>query len=141
MDSFEFIYNIYDTFTFPVVAEDVESQAVFGLVEDVVDVSWAPNNSYVSKYINEELNIRAQPKIVYRSGEVSIPHGSKLYEPGQTFSIGDQMTDLPLSASYMGTIEEVTYSFGTEDDQSLGCKFVDLTPLGYYDYRADQENF
>ena len=141
VDSFEFIYNIYDTFTFPVVAEDVESQQVFGLVEDVVDVSWAPNNSYVSKYINEELNIRSQPKIVYRSGEVSIPHGSKLYEPGQTFSIGDQMTDLPLSASYMGTIEEVTYSFGTEDDQSLGCKFVDLTPLGYYDYRADQENF
>ncbi len=139
--SFEFIYNIYDTFIFPLVAEDVESQAVFGLVEDIVDVSWARTNSYVSKYINEELNIRSRPKIVYQSGEVSVPHGSKLYEPGQTFSIGDEMTDLPLSASYMGTIEEVTYSFGTEDDQSLGCKFVDLTPIGYYDYRADQETF
>ena len=141
VNSFEFIYNIYDTFTFPIIAEDVESQEVFGLVEDVVDVSWAPTNSYVSKYINEELNIRSKPKIVYRSGEVSIPHGSKLYEPGQTFSIGDQMTDLPLSASYMGTIDEVTYAFGEEQDQSLGCKFVDLTPIGYYDYRADQETF
>lgn len=139
-ESFAFIYNIYDTFTFPIVAEDTASQEMFGLVEDTLDLSWAPTNSFVNKYLNEELNIRKNPKIVYEGNSVSIPNGDRLYESGLVFSIGDALTDIPLEASYMGVIEEVTYPFGT-DDTALGCRFVDLTPLGYYNFKADQETF
>ena len=133
--SFEFIYNIYDTFTYPMIAEDTDSQARFGLVEDIVDVSAFPSNSLAYKYMLEQLDQRCKPKIVYSAGSVSIPNG-KMFEPGQIISITDTLSDLPLTSAYWATIENVRYQFGGAT--SLGCKFADITPLGSYDFKADE---
>jgi hypothetical protein len=134
--SFEFLYNIYDTFTYPLIAEDTDSQARFGLVEDIVDVSSFPSNSLAYKYMLEQLDQRCKPKIIYTAGSVSIPNGM-MFEPGQIISIADSLSDLPLASAYWATIENVRYGFGTQGT-SLGCKFADITPLGQYDFKADE---
>jgi hypothetical protein len=132
-NSFAFAFSIFDHFTHLIIAEDVDSQQRYGIVEDLVDVSFATNTIAANKYLGELLGIRSLPKISYHTNKVTIP--GNLFLPGIVVSIEDAMTDLNPSDSMTGEVTQASYNFGGGGDTQLGCLFADINLVGHYDYK------
>lgn len=141
-NAYTFMYSAFDSYTHAIVAEDSESQELFGIVEDSADIAWAPTTDIVNKFITERLYYTAMPKIIYNANTVTIP--GQLFLPGQVVSIQDAMSDLPPNRAVTADLLEVHYSFGATTNavskgSNLGCMFVDVSPLGVYDFREEAE--
>lgn len=139
-NSFSFMYSAFDSFTNVVIAEDPESIERYGIVEDVVNVEWAPNSNIVNKFISERLAITALPKVVYNANTVTIP--GRIFLPGQVISIEDRLSDLPNNSNIRADILAVRYNFGGSSSSgggNLGCLFTDISPIGLYDFRSEGE--
>lgn len=132
-NSFDFAYSILDNFTHIIIAEDVDSQQRYGLVEDLVDVSFATNTIAASKYIGELLSIRALPKISYNPNKVTIP--GNLFLPGIVVSIEAPLSDVFLEDSMIAEVTRATYNFGGGGETQLGALFADISLVGHYDYK------
>ena len=140
-NSFSFMYSAFDSFTNAVIAEDPQSIERYGIVEDVVNVEWAPNSNIVNKFISERLAITALPKVVYNANTVTIP--GTIFLPGQVISIEDRKADLPNNNNIRADILAVRYNFGgssAADGGNLGCLFTDISPVGLYDFRSEEDN-
>lgn len=139
-NSFSFMYSIFDSFSNAVIAEDPDSIERYGIVEDVVNVEWAPNSNIVNKFISERLAITALPKVVYNANTVTIP--GTIFLPGQVISIEDKLADLPNNNNIRADILAVRYNFGGSSSASggnLGCLFTDISPIGLYDFRSEED--
>jgi hypothetical protein len=138
--SFSFMYSAFDSFTNAVIAEDPDSIERYGIVEDVINVEWAPNTNIVNRFISERLAITALPKVVYNANTVTIP--GNIFLPGQIISIEDKMSDLPNNLNIKADILAVRYNFGgssAEFGGQLGALFTDISPVGLYDFRQEEE--
>lgn len=130
--SYSFMYSAFDSFSHAVFADDPESQDSYGLVEDSIDVQWSPTTTVIDQFISELLYFTAMPKIQYRANTVTIP--GDLFLPGQIISLQDELSDLPGNKSVTADILSVHYPFSSE---KLGCLFLDVEPLGSYDFRQE----
>jgi hypothetical protein len=145
-NSFSFMFSSFDSFTHAVIAEDPDSIEQYGVVEDFMNVDWAPNSSVINQFATERLWWTSMPKIVYSAQQCTVP--GNLFLPGQIISIEDEMADLPDNKNITADILNVHYSFGTGgaggggggNNVPLGCLFVDLSPIGYYNFREELES-
>jgi hypothetical protein len=132
-NTFHFAYSIFDNFTHIIIGEDVDSQQRYGIVEDLVDVSFATNTIAANKYLGELLAIRSLPKITYNTNKVTIP--GNLFLPGVIVTVQDALTDLRIEDSMIAEVTSASYNFGAGGDNQLGCMFADINLVGHYDYK------
>lgn len=139
-NSYSFMYSAFNSFTHAVFADDPESQDAYGLVEDSIDVQWAPSTQIINQFITERLLYSALPKVIYRANTVTIP--TDLFLPGQIISIQDELSDLPGNKAITADVLSVHYPFGgnAQDGENLGCRFLDIQPLGSYDFRQEDDS-
>ena len=135
-NEFNFAFSVLDSFTHIIVGEDVESQERYGVVEDLVDLSWATNTVAATKALGEIVSMRCLPKITYSTNSVTIP--GTLYMPGMIVRIEDELSGLTSPEGAMAEITGVTYQFGTAGEQSLGALTADISLVGHYDFKLEE---
>lgn len=140
-NSFNFAYSATDNFTIIIAAEDVDSQVRYGIVEDLIDLSWASNIYAANKALGEILAVRCLPKVSYATNAVSIPN--KVFLPGMIVRVEDALSDLSSIEGAMAEITGATYNFGTGGGESgsLGAITCDLNLVGHYDFKLEEEAF
>ena len=135
-NEFNFAFSVLDSFTHIIVGEDVESQERYGVVEDLVDLSWATNTIAATKALGEIVNMRCLPKVTYNTNRVTIP--GILYMPGMIVRIEDSLSDLTSIEGAMAEITNVTYNFGGGTESQLGAITADLNLVGHYDFKLEE---
>lgn len=138
-NSFEFAFSILDSFTHIIVAEDVDSQQRYGIVEDLIDLSWTSNTIAATKALGEILAMRCLPKVTYATNAVTIP--GKLFMPGLIVRMEDVLSDLTSTEGAMAEITNATYNFGGGSDTHLGATTCDINLVGHYDFKLEGEAF
>lgn len=133
---YNFAFSVLDSFTHIIVGEDVESQERYGLVEDLVDLSWATNTIAATKALGEIVNMRCLPKVTYNTNRVTIP--GILYMPGMIVRIEDPVSSLNSLEGAMAEITNVTYQFGGTTDTALGALTANLNLVGHYDFKLEE---
>lgn len=138
LNTIQYAFSIFDSFIQHVIASDVDSQDRFGLVETAIEVPWAANASSANRYAHEKLWWSSMPKILFQANTVTIP--TRLFQAGDIVQIQDDFSDLPASDNIMAEIVDVRYDFGGNDQYgSLGAAVCSLTPVGFYDFRAEDD--
>ena len=135
-NAFNFAFSVLDSFTHIIVGEDVESQERYGVVEDLVDLSWATNTIAATKALGEIVSIRCLPKVTYNTNSVTIP--GILYMPGMIVRIEDAISQLTSFEGAMAEITNVTYNFGGGVEKQLGATTADLNLVGHYDFKLEE---
>lgn len=135
-NEFNFAFSVLDSFTHIIVGEDVESQERYGVVEDLVDLSWATNTVAATKALGEIVSMRCLPKVTYSTNAVTIP--GILYMPGMIVRIEDELSGLTSPEGAMAEITGVTYQFGATGEQSLGALTADVSLVGHYDFKLEE---
>lgn len=135
-NEFNFAFSVLDSFTHIIVGEDVESQERYGVVEDLVDLSWATNTIAATKALGEIVSMRSLPKVTYNTNSVTIP--GILYMPGMIVRIEDALSELTSFEGAMAEITNVTYNFGGGSDNPLGAITADLNLVGHYDFKLEE---
>lgn len=138
-NSFEFAFSVLDSFTHIIVSEDVDSQMRYGVVEDLVDLSWTSNTIAATKALGEILAVRCLPKVTYATNAVTIP--GKLFMPGLIVRVEDTLSDLTSTAGAMAEITNATYDFGGGHASQLGATTCDINLVGHYDFKLETEAF
>jgi len=135
-NEFNFAFSVLDSFTHIIVGEDVESQERYGVVEDLIDLSWATNTVAATKALGEIVSMRCLPKVTYSTNSVTIP--GTLYMPGMIVRIEDELSGLTSPEGAMAEITGVTYQFGAGGEQSLGALTADINLVGHYDFKLEE---
>jgi hypothetical protein len=135
-NAFNFAFSALDSFTHIIVGEDVESQERYGVVEDLIDLSWATNTIAATKALGEIVNMRCLPKVTYNTNAVTIP--GILYMPGMIVRLEDQQSGLTSTEGAMAEITNVTYQFGGTPENPLGALTADLNLVGHYDFKVEE---
>jgi len=138
-NAFDFAFSVLDSFTHIIVAEDVDSQERYGIVEDLVDISWASNTVAATKALGEILAVRSLPKVSYATNAVTIP--GKLFMPGLIVRVEDVLSGLMTTEGAMAEITNATYNFGGGSDTHLGATTCDINLVGHYDFKLEGEAF
>jgi len=138
-NSFEFAFSVLDSFTHIIVAEDVDSQERYGIVEDLIDISWTSNTIASTKALGEILAMRCLPKVTYATNAVTIP--GKLFMPGLIVRVEDVLSGLSSTEGAMAEITNATYNFGGGNDTQLGATTCDINLVGHYDFKLEGEAF
>lgn len=138
---FEFAFSVLDSFTHIIVGEDVDSQQRYGIVEDLIDISWTSNTLAATKVLGEILAMRCLPKVTYATNAVTIP--GKLFMPGLIVRVEDVLSGLSSASteSAMAEITNATYNFGGGGDTQLGAITCDINLVGHYDFKLEGEAF
>lgn len=136
-NAFEFAFSVLDSFTHIIIGEDVDSQERYGLVEDLVDISWTSNTIAANKALGELLAIRCLPKVTYATNAVTIP--GKLFMPGQIVRVEDSLSNLTSAAGAMAEVSNASYLFGGSGSSQLGADVCDISLVGHYDFKLEEE--
>lgn len=138
-NSFDFAYSVLDSFTHIIVSEDVDSQLRYGVVEDLIDLSWTSNTIAANKALGEILALRCLPKVTYATNKITIP--GKLFMPGMIVRVEDQLAGLTSVEGAMAEITNATYTFGGGSESPLGAITADVNLVGHYDFKLEEEAF
>lgn len=135
-NEFNFAFSVLDSFTHIIVGEDVDSQERYGIVEDLVDLSWATNTIAATKALGEIVSMRCLPKVTYNTNAVTIP--GILYMPGMIVRIEDALSGLTSTEGAMAEITNATYQFGGGGETQLGAITCDINLVGHYDFKIEE---
>jgi hypothetical protein len=138
-NSFNFVFSVLDSFTHIIIGEDVDSQERYGLVEDIVDVSWTSNTIAANKALGEILSMRCLPKVTYSTNSVTIP--GRLFMPGQIVRVEDARSNLTSVEGAMAEVSNASYLFGGSGTSQLGADVCDISLVGHYDFKLEEEAF
>ena len=131
-------FAIFDNFKHDIVAEDVESQQEYGLVEDVIQTPFDQSPIAAQRYLDALLQYSAMPKMTTEPGLVSIPND--LFMPGILINIEDVLSGIAPAQNFQAELSDLEYTFGG-DDSSIGAQFVKVSPIGYYNWRLENTGF
>lgn len=134
---FNFAFSVLDSFTHIIIGEDVDSQERYGIVEDLVDISWTSNTIAANKALGELLAIRCLPKVTYQTNAVTIP--GKLFMPGMIVRVEDALSNLSSVEGAMAEVSNVSYLFGGSGSSALGADTCDISLVGHYDFKLEEE--
>lgn len=138
-NSFDFAFSVLESFTHIIVSEDVDSQQRYGVVEDLIDLSWTSNTLAANKALGEILAIRCLPKVTYSTNKITIP--GKLFMPGMLVRVEDALSGLTSTEGAMAEITGATYNFGGSSESPLGAITADVSLVGHYDFKLEEEAF
>ena len=131
-------FAIFDNFKHDIIAEDVESQQQYGLVEDVIQTPFDQSPIAAQRYLDAILQFSALPKMTTEPGLVSIPND--LFMPGILINIEDVLSGIAPAQNFQAELSDLEYNFGG-DDTSIGAQFVKVSPIGYYNWRLESTGF
>lgn len=131
-------FSIFDTYKHDIIAEDVESQQEYGLVEDVIQTPFDQSPIAAQRYLDALLQYAALPKMTTEPGLVTIPND--LFMPGILINIEDVLSGIAPAQNFQAELGDLEYNFGG-DDTALGCQFVQINPVGYYNWRLESAGF
>src|SRR5690242_1354831 len=133
-----FAFTIFDNFTHDIVAEDIESQQKFGLVEEVIQTPFEESPLAAQRYLDGLLQYAAMPKMTTSPGTVTIPNN--LFMPGILINIEDTLSGVTPARNFQAELVDLEYNFG-DGDTSLGSQFIQVNPVGYYNWRLESAGF
>lgn len=131
-------FSIFDTYKHDIIAEDVESQQEYGLVEDVIQTPFDQSPIAAQRYLDALLQYASLPKMTTEPGTVTIPND--LFMPGILINIEDTLSGIAPAQNFQAELGDLEYNFGG-DDTALGCQFVQINPVGYYNWRLESAGF
>jgi hypothetical protein len=131
-------FAIFDNFKHDIIAEDVESQQQYGLVEDVIQTPFDQSPIAAQRYLDALLQYSAMPKMITEPGFVSIPND--LFMPGILINIEDVLSGIAPAQNFQAELSDLEYNFGGEET-NLGAQFVKVNPIGYYNWRLESTGF
>lgn len=131
-------FTIFDNFTHDIIAEDIESQEKFGLVEEVIQTPFEQSPVAAQRYLDALLQYAAMPKMTTSPGVVSIPNN--LFMPGILINIEDTLSGIAPAQNFQAELTDLEYNFGG-DDSPLGAQFIKVNPIGYYNWRLESAGF
>lgn len=131
-------FTIFDNFTHDIIAEDIESQEKFGLVEEVISTPFEESPLAAQHYLDGLLQYAAMPKMTTTPGTVTIPNN--LFMPGILINIEDTVSGIAPAQNFQAELADLEYNFGGEDS-SLGAQFLKVNPIGYYNWRLESSGF
>jgi len=129
-----FALRFFDTSLQFVEASDSDSIDQFGLVESVIDLSFISDENLTARFLHSLLAQAAKPKRMYDIGKITTP--DRILRPGHIVSIVDRKS----AHSSLGSdiidaeLTEVRYHFSAYENSPLGCRFMDVRPVGYVDF-------
>ncbi len=104
----------------------------YGLVDAEVDTSFLSEPNLIQRYLGALLQYTAKPRLTFATNALEIPV-QFLFKPYQFITLVDT---LAYPRGIEVEIQSAHYSFAPEN-HALGCKFADVTPMGYYDYKEN----
>lgn len=131
-------FSLFDNLKHDIIAEDIESQEKYGLVEDVISTPFEQSPLAAQRYLDALLSYAALPKMTTTPGLVSIPND--LFMPGILINVEDTVSGLAPATNFQAELADLEYQFGA-DDTALGCQFLKVNPIGYYNWRLDSQGF
>lgn len=131
-------FTIFDNFTHNIVAEDIESQREFGLVEQTITTPFEESPLAAQRYLDGLLQYAAMPKMTTSPGLVTIPNN--LFMPGILINIEDDISGIAPAQNFQAELADLEYNFGGEDSP-LGAQYVKVNPIGYYNWRLESSGF
>jgi len=131
-------FALFDNLKHDIVAEDIESQQEYGLVEDIISTPFEQSPIAAQRYLDALLQYSALPKMTTTPGVVSIPND--LFMPGILINIEDTVSGIGPAKNFQAELGDLEYTFGA-DDTALGCQFLKINPVGYYNFRLESPGF
>ena len=131
-------FTIFDNFTHDIIAEDIESQEKFGLVEEVIQTPFEQSPVAAQRYLDGLLQYAAMPKMTTTPGMVTIPNN--LFMPGILINIEDTLSGIAPAQNFQAELADLEYNFGG-GDTALGAQFIQVNPIGYYNWRLESSGF
>ena len=131
-------FTIFDNFTHDIVAEDIESQQKYGLVEEVIQTPFDQSPLAAQRYLDALLQFASMPKMTTEPGLVTIPND--LFMPGILINIEDVVSGIAPAQNFQAELADLEYNFGGEDSP-LGSQFIKVNPIGYYNWRLESSGF
>ena len=131
-------FTIFDNFTHDIIAEDIESQEKFGLVEEVIQTPFEQSPVAAQRYLDGLLQYAAMPKMTTTPGMVTIPNN--LFMPGILINIEDTLSGIAPAQNFQAELADLEYNFGG-GDTALGAQFIQVNPIGYYNWRLESTGF
>jgi hypothetical protein len=131
-------FTIFDNVTHDIVAEDIESQEKFGLVEEVIQTPFEQSPVAAQRYLDGLLQYAAMPKMTTTPGTVTIPNN--LFMPGILINIEDVLSGIAPAQNFQAELTDLEYTFGG-DESSIGAQFIKVNPVGYYNWRLESTGF
>lgn len=131
-------FTIFDNFTHDIIAEDVESQEQYGLVEQTIQTPFEESPLAAQRYLDGLLQYAAMPKMVTSPGTVTIPNN--LFMPGILINVEDKLSGISPAQNFQAELADLEYNFGG-DDSPLGSQFITVNPIGYYNWRLESSGF
>lgn len=132
-------FTIFDNFTHDIIAEDIESQEKFGIVEEVIQTPFEEAPLAAQRYLDGLLQYAAMPKMTTSSGMVTIPNN--LFMPGILINIEDKVSGIEPAQNFQAELADLEYNFGGSEDTALGSQFITVNPVGYYNWRLESTGF
>jgi len=132
-------FTIFDNFTHNIVAEDIESQEQFGLVEQTIATPFEESPLAAQRYLDGLLQYSAMPKMTTTPGNVTIPNA--LFMPGILINIEDTVSGIAPAQNFQAELADLEYNFGGDEDTALGAQYVKVNPIGYYNWRLESSGF
>lgn len=131
-------FSIFDSYKHDIIAEDIESQEKFGLVEDVIQTPFDQSPIAAQRYLDGLLQYAALPKMTTEPGNVTIPND--LFMPGILINIEDDLSGIAPAQNFQAELGDLEYQFGG-GDTALGAQYVKVSPIGYYNWRLESSGF
>lgn len=131
-------FTIFDNFTHNIIAEDIESQERFGLVEQTIQTPFEESPIAAQRYLDGLLQYSAMPKMTTTPGNVTIPNN--LFMPGILINVEDTISGIAPAQNFQAELADLEYNFGGEDN-SLGAQYIKVNPIGYYNWRLESSGF
>ena len=131
-------FTIFDNFTHDIIAEDIESQEQYGLVEEVIQTPFEQSPVAAQRYLDGLLQYASMPKMTTTPGTVTIPNN--LFMPGILINIQDTLSGIAPAQNFQAELADLEYDFGG-GETALGAQFIQVNPIGYYNWRLESPGF
>jgi len=102
----------------------------YGQVDGEVDTSFLSEPELIQQYLGALLQFSARPRLVFSTNRLTCPNFF-LFKPYQFVTLQDSIA-YPRGIDV--EIQSAHYVFNADVDRG-GCKYVDVTPMGYWNYK------
>jgi hypothetical protein len=130
-----FDYLFQDEEQHYIECSDPDSIDYYGQVDGFIDVPFITDVATLHKFLSSVIMYTAMPKMTFNIGQCTLPDNSIFYPGIGQITFSDTKSGMVKPRTVNAELAEVTYTFDAMGGQPLGCQFVELSPVGYYDFR------
>jgi len=130
-----FDYLFQDEEEHYVECSDPDSIDYYGQVDGFIDVPFITDISTLHKYLSSIILYTAMPKMTFNIAGCTIPDNTIFYPGIGQMTFSDTKSGMVKPRHINAELAEVTYTFDAMGGNPLGCTSVELSPIGYHDFR------